>query len=266
LKLYDTNNFSEKKMKNKSVLLLCTIMVLSLFLAACSGTSKQTASSTSGANDSSGNTSLSQVNKLLVGSLKLEDTDQVITADEAVKLLPLWQAYRSMSNSQTSAEAEVDALLNQIQSTMTSDQVQAITAMNLTNTDMMNLMQSMGGGGIVPGTPDPQSTPGFDLPAGGFDGGVPPSGDFQNGSGGPPSGSSGGTTRSFPSGGVIIAGGGPGGDAGSAAGLGGGPMLQGTPDPSMQATAQARFSTQANRVNTMLLNVLISKLEAKTAE
>jgi hypothetical protein len=43
-------------------------------------------------------------------------------------------------------------------------------------------------------------------------------------------------------------------------------MLQGTPDPSLQATAQARFSTQANQVNSMLLNVLISKLEIKTAE
>jgi hypothetical protein len=41
-------------------------------------------------------------------------------------------------------------------------------------------------------------------------------------------------------------------------------MVQGTPDPSMQATAQARFGTMANQVNTMLLEVLITKLEAKT--
>ncbi len=43
-------------------------------------------------------------------------------------------------------------------------------------------------------------------------------------------------------------------------------MLQGTPDPSMQATAQARFSTQASQVNPMLLRVSISKLEAMTTQ
>jgi hypothetical protein len=56
---------------------------------------------------------------------------------------------------------------------------------------------------------------------------------------------------------------GPGSDADSTAGLGGGTMMQGTQDPSTQATAQARFSTQASQVNNILLNVLISKLEAK---
>ena len=74
----------------------------------------------------------------------------------------------------------------------------------------------------------------------------------------------------MPSGGPMLGGGGDGGvvivggDAGSAAGLGGAPMLQGTQDPSMQATAQARFSTQANQVNSILLDVLITKLETKT--
>jgi hypothetical protein len=253
-------------MKNKIVLLLCILTISMMILTACSGSSNQSASNTetSGTNGSQGSTNLSQVNKLLVGTLKLEDSDQAITADEAAKLLPLWQAYRSMSNSQTSAEAEVDALLNQIQSTMTSDQVQAITAMNLTDTDMMDLMQSLGGDMLSQGTPNPQRTPGADFPSGGFQGGNPPIVDFQSGGGAPPSGSTGGTTRNFPSGGAVIVGGGPGGDAGSAAGLGGSPILQGTSDPSMQATAKARFSTQANRVNTILLEVLISKLEAKT--
>ena len=177
----------------------------------------------------------------------------------------LWQAYRSLSNSQTAAEAEVDALLNQIQSTMTSDQVQAIKAMNLTSTDMMNLMQSMGAGMGPQGTPDPKSTPDFNMPGGGFSSGNPPSGS----AGFPPSGSGSGTMRNPPSGGAMPGGGGGavimgGGDAGSAAGLGGGPMLQGTQDPSMQATAQARFSTRASQVNTILLDMLITKLEGKT--
>ena len=214
-------------MKNRTILLFSTLTILIILIAGCSGTSTQSASSTSGANNSSTNTSLSMVNNLLVGSLKLENTDQAINADQAAILLPLWQAYRSLSNSQTSAEAEVDALLAQIQSSLTTDQVKAIGAMNLTSSDMMNLMQSMGGGMMGRGTPNPQSTPGVDFPNGGFQGGNPPSGDFQMGSGGPPSGSSGGTTRNFPPGGGVIVGGGPGGDAGSAAGLGGGSAVQG---------------------------------------
>ena len=247
-------------MRTKALLLLNTLVILVLGLAACSGTSNQSASttSTSGINSSQASASLSQVNMLLVGSLKLEDTDQAVSTDEAAKLLPLWQAYRSLSTSQTAAEAEVEALLNQIQSTMTSDQVQAIKAMNLTSTDMMNLMQSIGTGMGPRGTPNPQSTPGFDLPGGGFP------------SGSPPSGSAGGPTGNMPSGGAMPGGDAGrvivGGDAGRATGLGGGPMLQGTQDPSIQATAQSRFSTQANQVNSFLLDVLITKLEAKTTK
>jgi hypothetical protein len=253
-------------MRTKIASLLVGIIVITLLLAACGGAANQSGSNTdTTANDSQGDTSLSKVNMLLVGTLKLEDTDTAVTAEEAAQLLPLWQAYSSLSTSQTAAEQEVDALLNQIESTMTADQVKAIEAMNLTSTDMTDLMQSMGGAMVARGTPDPQSTPGFDISSGG----VPP-GNFQGGgNGGPPDDAGGGTTRNFGSGGgdgpVIMQGGpGMGGDAGSAAGIGGSGMIQGTADPSMQATAQARFSTQASQVNMMLLNVLISKLQAMT--
>src|SRR5512135_2140633 len=105
-------------MKRKNWIFFGLLGTISLILAACSGNSSQAAStSSSGSSSSQGNTSLSQVNMLLVGTLKLEGTDQAVTADEAGKLLPLWQAYRSLSTSQTAAEAEVEALLNQIQST-----------------------------------------------------------------------------------------------------------------------------------------------------
>jgi hypothetical protein len=250
-------------MSTKNLIVLTPFVILTFILGACSGTSSKTNSSanTTVTQGAQAGTSLSKVNMLLVGTLKLEDTGQAVTTDEAVKLLPLWQAYRSLSTSQTAAEAEVVALLNQIQSTMTTDQVEAIKAMNLTSSDMMTLMQSMGRGGSQ-GTPNPQSTPGINIPSGGFPSGNPLSGS----AGGSPSGSNSGSTRNFPSGGgAVIVGGGPGGDAGSTVGLGGGPMLQGTQDPSMQATAQARFSTQASQVNSILLEVLITKLETKTA-
>ena len=245
-------------MKPKQVLLPVILLTISMVMAACSKSSNQAASSTSsgGSITLQGNSSLSQVNLLLVGTLKLDGTGQAVTADEAAKLLPLWQAYRSLSTSQTAAEAEVEALINQIQSTMSVDQVDAIKAMNLTNADMMNLMQSMGGAMGPQGTPNPKSIPGADFPSGGFSSANPPSGS----AGIPPGGSAGAP----PSGGGVIAG--PGGDAGSAAGLGGGPMVQGTQDPSMQSTAQARFSTQASKVNTILLDVLINKMQSEASQ
>ncbi len=247
-------------MKRKRLLLFIIPMLLGLVLAGCktSSTSSGSSAASTGSGTSQNATSLSEVNQLLVGTLKLDNTANAVTADQAAQLLPLWQAYKSLSSSDTAAEAEVDGLLKQIKGAMTSQQMDAINAMNLTSTDMLDLMQSMGGPMGSRGTPDPNSTPSFNIPSGGFSGGNPPEG-F---SGSPPSGSTGAQRPNMPSGGggVIIQGG-PMGDAGSAAGLGGGAMTQGTPDPSMQATAQARFSTQASQVNTMLLQVLISQLQ-----
>ena len=238
----------------KKLSLWSTVLILILVLTACNSSSNQAASttSTSGTNSAQGTTRLSEVNKLLVGSLRLEDTDQTVSAEEAAQLLPLWQAYRALSNSDTAAEAEVDALIKQIQSTMTSGQIQAIEAMSLTSQDMMDLMQAAGGP-MARGTPNPQSTPGFEISGGVFPQGGPPAGE----GGGPPSGSTGGFQggRAFPGGGeIVIQGSGPEGDA---------MIIQGTPDPSMQATAQARFSTQASQVNTILLDVLIQQLQEK---
>jgi hypothetical protein len=248
-------------MKKKAPLLISILVLFSLVLVACSSKNNPSNSTgstgTDGTNDS---TTLTQVNKLLVGTLKLDGTDQAVTADEAAQLLPLWQAYRSLSNSQTAAQAEVNGLLNQIEASMSSTQLSTIDAMNLTNNDMLQLVQSMGG---PQGTPDPQATPGVGFPSGGITGGNFPQGME------PPSLSGGGTTGgNRPSGAGAEPGGGPviiqdgpgmGGDVGSVTG---GQVLQGTPNP----TQQARFITQASQVNMVLLNVLIDKLQAITPE
>jgi hypothetical protein len=260
-------------MKQKVLVLFCSI-VFTFSLVACGANTIQ-ASTTPDANttaDTSSATSLSQVNKLLVGTLKLKDSEQAVIAEQAAKLLPLWRAYRSLSTSQTSAEAEVKALLTQIESTMTADQIKAIDALNLNSTDMMDLMQSMGVARMARGTPDPQSTPGFDMSTGGFGNGAPPVFEFRSGDGAPPSGSfgrgqnGGGSSSNFGSGSGAVIGGGPMLGSSGEGVLGGDPMMQGTPDPSMQATAQARFSTQANQANALLLDVLINELEAKAEQ
>ncbi len=244
-------------MKHKPLLFILSI-TLTMAVAACGGANAGSSTANSSATSSAqGAAALSQVNKLLVGTLKLEDTDQAVTASEAAQLLTLWQAYQSLSNSQTTAEAEVEALVNQIQSTMTAQQMDAINAMNLTAKDMMDLMQTAGGP-MLQGTPNPQGTPGANSSGQVFEFNGPPDGSM----GGGPGGSTGGAMPNPPTGGGMVFRGGTIGDAGSAAGLSGGPLTQGTPDQSMQATAQARFTTQASQVNPVLLQVLISKLQA----
>ena len=84
------------------------------------------------------------LNQLVVGTFKLEDTDQAINAKQAAGLLPLWKAYRGMSGGTSSSPVEVQALLKQIRGAMTEEQLKAIAAMQLTNDDMMQLVQERG--------------------------------------------------------------------------------------------------------------------------
>jgi hypothetical protein len=81
---------------------------------------------------------------LALGTFKLEDTDQAVTATQAKKLLPLWKAVKSIGASDTAAQAEIDALYRQIKEAMTSDQWKAIQAMNLTMQDAQTIMAEVG--------------------------------------------------------------------------------------------------------------------------
>ena len=126
-------------MKNKIILPLLLIAVL---LTAC-GSSQNNFNSTSNFNSNGsgqGNgsatgqaqTTLPLAEKLAIGTLKLESTSFALTPKEAADLLPLWQVYSSLITSDTAAQEEKDALAQQIQETMTSDQINAINSMNLT--------------------------------------------------------------------------------------------------------------------------------------
>lgn len=74
--------------------------------------------------------------QLTLGSLMLADTPNAITPAQAADLLPLWQALQSLTSSGTSATAETNAVLAQIEATMTSEQIAAIRALQLTSTTM----------------------------------------------------------------------------------------------------------------------------------
>ena len=66
--------------------------------------------------------------QLALGTLTLEATDGAITPDQAGALLPLWRALQGS----VTAEAEVSAVLKQIEERMTAEQLAAIAAMQLT--------------------------------------------------------------------------------------------------------------------------------------
>ena len=173
----------------KTILTILTILILTL--TACGGASNNPQAGPADPASSSENT-LPLSTQLLIGTFKLEDTDLAVTAEQANELIPLWQVLQSISSSDTAAQEEMDALVEQIQETMTAEQVQAIEAMNLTSQDMFTIMQEqgLGGGGPMMTQGTPQAGPNGDLPAapaggGDFGGGGPPPGGGGPGGGGP---------------------------------------------------------------------------------
>lgn len=79
---------------------------------------------------------LSQRLMLAMGTLKLTETEHPVSLDQAPQLLLLWQALRNMTNSGTSPEEEVAAVLAQIEVTLSSEQINSINTMKLTQTDI----------------------------------------------------------------------------------------------------------------------------------
>lgn len=88
---------------------------------------------------------LPQRNQLLLGTLRLEDSAAAaVTGEQAAKLLPLWQGIRATTSTGTASEAETNALLAQIEAALTDDQLTAIAAMQLTQTDLQEWGKSQG--------------------------------------------------------------------------------------------------------------------------
>jgi len=143
----------------KKIFLLLSIS-LALFIASCSGTAAPV--STTGGDiyispnlpiDYEG--ALAVRNQLALGTLELIQTDSAISAEQAQTLLPLWQALRSTQQAGGTAQAEVNALLTQIEAAMKPEQLQSIAGMKLTFTDMQEWATAngitMGSGGGTPG-------------------------------------------------------------------------------------------------------------------
>jgi len=220
-------------MKNK---LIFTLLLMPMLLLAACGTTTPNTTSTAQGNANTQELPLST--KLAIGTLKLEGTTSAITPAQAKDLLPLWQVYSSLITSDTAAQEEKDALAQQIQETMTAEQIKAIEALNLTQRDVFASMQELG-----------------IAPQFGANGTTQQNGNTTRGNG---------QNGNFPPGG--FPGGGPGGPGGGGFG-GNGTQL----NPEQIATAQARREANGNggggfnnnRLLTPLIGAVIKLLESK---
>ena len=118
-----------------------------LALAACSSAAKANpstnpSSNTGGTNNTSGSTTLE--NRLAPGILKLESTNLAVTAQQAKQLLPLWQQVQTLDTSGSAQASDYTTVYQQIESALTSDQVNAIQAMSFNQSDIQALMTSLG--------------------------------------------------------------------------------------------------------------------------
>jgi hypothetical protein len=81
------------------------------------------------------------VSQLIAGTLLLEETGLAVSAEQAPELHLLWMAFRSLNSSETAAQAEIEAVLTQIEDTMTADQLEAIAGMQLTSDGLSELIE-----------------------------------------------------------------------------------------------------------------------------
>ncbi len=149
-------------MKEKIGLLLAIMLIFSM--AACSGSDSETSQGDTSTISEAEATELSLQTKLILGTFKLEETDLAVAAEQASSLLPLWKAVRSLSQSDTAAEAELTALVSQIQETMTPEQIEAIDVLELKPQDMFTIIQDLGlRPGFAQGSTEPGGNSG-DMP------------------------------------------------------------------------------------------------------
>jgi len=125
----------EVSMKN---ILLISLTVTTLILTACGASNSTTAAPVTN------NRSIPPATQLIIGTFKLDNTDQAVTNTEAKELYPLWKVYQDLQTSNSAAQEEKDALIEQIQETMTPGQMQAISNMNLAQQDVFAVMQEQG--------------------------------------------------------------------------------------------------------------------------
>jgi hypothetical protein len=189
----------------------------------------------------SANNSLTTVSKLALGTLELEGTANAVTSDQARELLPLWQAYQSLSNSDTASQVELDALVKQIDASMTAEQLEAIDMMSLTEQALAETLSTLGGNTSSTAHSGTTSASASGLSSSSNGSAVMPS----SGPGGVPPNDLGG----MPSG-------------GDNSGLGS--ILNGVSEQTSASATQSTTGSQAVQINPILLQAVIQLLETSS--
>ncbi|MGB7538858.1 MAG: hypothetical protein WBM17_09980 [Anaerolineales bacterium] len=231
-------------MKRTNISTCLAIAALAMSLAACGAANP---SSGGTANPDRLNTNYDKAlpveTQLVLGTLKLEGTPQAVDPAMAAELLPLYTLLQQLTASGSAAQAEIDAVLEQIQATMTADQIHAIAEMKLTQTAMADFFGS-NGRFSASGTRTPGASSGDNFPGGGAEGGGPPAG-LEGGA--PPAG---------------FEGGGPGGGGSGTSGNGGSGLNQ-NQIATLRAQRTGTPGFQGSGTPSFLINQLIQLLEKK---
>jgi hypothetical protein len=123
--------------------MIALFLVLALAVTSC-GSPQEASDAAASVLDDTYTDALSIRSQLVLGTLKLDETDLAVTPAQAAELLPLWQASRNLARSGTGATEEVNAVLEQIQAAMTPEQLAAIAEFKLTRADNQELSQALG--------------------------------------------------------------------------------------------------------------------------
>lgn len=182
---YRTSVGKGKEMR-KSVLL--SMMLIAAFLLGACGSTSSTSSLATSQSDV-----MAPALELAAKTLRLESTDQAIDSEMAAQLLPLWQLMDELSTNGATAPQEVTAVIEQIEATMTPEQIKAMDEMDIAQGDLFaagtrNRANSSGNGAATSGSSSGNTNvvgamagAGGPPAGGGFPGGDP-------GAGGPGSG------------------------------------------------------------------------------
>jgi hypothetical protein len=123
---------------NKKNSLAASLLLFTVILTACALSKSST--------PASGDTGkLPAQTQLILGTINLEETDYAITVEQATELLPMFYVLQDLNDSGSAAQEEIDGLVNQIQQTLTDDQIKTIDNMSLSMQDMLSISQGSGG-------------------------------------------------------------------------------------------------------------------------
>jgi hypothetical protein len=143
----------------KKTLIFLSLIMLILLGTACSAGAATTSTeptSVAGAYLSIEYTDAANLrSQLAFGILKLVNSSTPVTPEQAQTLIPLWQGIIALSGDTTTASEELIAVQDQITLTLSTEQLNAIAQMKITNADLTQFYAEFG---VVLPTPIPGMT------------------------------------------------------------------------------------------------------------